>query len=91
MEVVSMNSSGMNEVRNAIRAHHFAGHKRSFQEGDAIFTLCTCCGKILGGYEDFKSLAFCFNCRKALYPESFDWKKFRKKKHPQVQPWGQFL
>lgn len=46
-----------------------------------ICRICTGCGKRLGRYENRKNLAFCYNCREILFPESVTpkeaWRKRR--------------
>lgn len=51
-----------------------------------ICTMCTGCGKPLGRYENQNRLAFCFECRKILFPDTINPKEsWRKQK---TQGWA---
>jgi hypothetical protein len=51
-----------------------------------IRTLCTGCGKPLGRYENQKRLAFCFECRRILFPDTINPKESWRK--PKFQGWA---
>jgi hypothetical protein len=81
MEVFEMNKyDGMYEVKKAIEAYsgansscekRFGSRRSKNRQWDYIIrTVCTGCGKTLGQYENLNGFAFCFDCRKILFPET---------------------
>ena len=46
--------------------------RRSFggQWNFVVRAVCLGCGRTLGRYENLHRLAFCYNCRKVLFPET---------------------
>jgi len=47
-----------------------------------INKVCSGCGKRLGRYENKNDLAFCYECREILFPESIPARKTFKKRFP---------
>jgi hypothetical protein len=80
MEVFHMNTYEIYNRRKADRA--FNGGNRAFKrrtfprrsfggQWDYIVrAVCLGCGRTLGRYENLHRLAFCYNCRKVLFPET---------------------
>ena len=49
-------------------------HRSVSRQWDRIIRfVCGGCGGTLGRYEVNKHLAFCFHCRRFLFPETVDW------------------
>jgi hypothetical protein len=73
-----MRDSHLYEVKQAIEACHShdvpAGHEswrsQSRQWDYIIGTVCLGCGKLLGRYEELNRLAWCYSCRRILFPET---------------------
>ena len=83
MEVFIMDPETVIEIKNAIesmqknypintpsRAEPPERRPPSRQWDRVICKLCGGCGKRLGRYENAKNLAFCYECREILFPES---------------------
>jgi hypothetical protein len=47
-----------------------------------INKVCSGCGKRLGRYENKNNLAYCFECREILFPESIPARKSFRKRFP---------
>lgn len=45
-----------------------------------IGTVCCGCGKLLGRYENLNRLAYCFSCRRILFPETVTHEKWWRKR-----------
>jgi len=56
-----------------------------------ICTVCVGCGKPLGRYENLNRLAYCFDCRRILFPETIPSQEFNGKRSPYPRPRGHFL
>jgi hypothetical protein len=57
------------------------------RQWDAIIcTVCVGCGKPLGRYENLNRLAYCFDCRRILFPETINVSESHSKGWPQPRP-----
>ena len=54
-----------------------------------IRVVCTGCGETLGRYENERRLAFCYECRSVLFPETIVRYKSRKHKASHGKLWEQ--
>lgn len=80
----------MYEVKNAIEAckGDYNGYKRQSgyrrsnnrQWDYIICKVCIGCGKPLSRYDNLRGYAFCFKCRKTLFPETIDHSQARGKR-----------
>lgn len=85
----------MYEVSGAIEAQQTeysdyrspASWRAKDRQWDAIIcTVCVGCGKPLGRYENLNRLAYCFDCRMILFPETINASQSHDKGWPQLRP-----
>jgi hypothetical protein len=96
MEVGTMyDYDGMYEVKGAIEAEQLeyveTGSPPKLRSKDRqwdaiICTVCAGCGKPLGSYENQNRLAYCFDCRRILFPETIHPRASHDKRWPQLRP-----
>ena len=80
MEVFHMNIYERYQINDAIKAYNGSKtayrkmpppkRKRKGQWDSIIRIICIGCGRTLGRYENLHRFAYCFTCRKVLYPET---------------------
>ncbi len=71
------------------RKPHYRSPNRQWDR--IICRVCTGCGKPLGRYENKNRLAFCFECREILFPETVTQQKSWPKKSVHRRYWKHSL
>ena len=95
MEVVNMEPETALEIKNAIesaqenypiceqrRVEPSKWRSPDRQWDRIINKVCSGCGKRLGRYENKNDLAFCYECREILFPETIPDRKAFMKRFP---------
>jgi len=59
-----------NKGNRAFKRRGFSRRSSGGQRGCVVRTVCFGCGRTLGRYENLRGLAWCYNCRRILFPDT---------------------